>query len=29
MGNLYLKDPDSKNSKNKQAKTPLTGFPIG
>ena len=28
MGNLYLKGLDSKNSKNRQARTPLSGFPI-
>ena len=29
MRNLYLKGLDSKNSKNKQAKIPLSRFPIG
>ena len=29
MGCLYLKGPDSKNSKYRQARTPLGRFPIG
>ena len=27
LGSLYLKGPDSKNSRNTQASTPLSGFP--
>ena len=29
IGYLYLKGLDSKNSKNRQVKTSLSGFPIG
>ena len=29
LGILYLKGPDSKNSMNRQARTPLSGLPIG
>ena len=29
LGSLYLKGPDSKNSRNRKANTPLGGFPWG
>ena len=29
IGSLYLKGLDSKNSRNKQPNTPLSGFPMG
>ena len=29
LGSLYLKEPDSKNSKNTQTNTQLSGFCIG
>ena len=29
LGSLYLEGPDSKNSINRQANTPLSGFPMG
>ena len=28
MSSLYLKEPDSKEFKNRQASTPLSGFPM-
>ena len=29
FGSLYLKEVASRNSRNKQASTPLMGFPMG